>query len=160
MKYRLQNVNYNNKDSELALHDLLVERGISTPYEWLNPNYTYENSPILLNNMIRGVELLNKHIKNPEATITVIVDSDLDGYTSSAIILSLLKTIQRGQDIKYVLHPGKEHGIELKDRKSVVEGKSVKISVDLGGRRLIKKKKNSRLHLSRRLINQQRHTGN
>ena len=28
-----------------------------------------------------------------------------------------------------------------RDRKSVVQGKSVKISVDLGGRRIIKKKK-------------------
>src|SRR3546814_14063556 len=29
----------------------------------------------------------------------------------------------------------------MKDRKSVVEGKSVSVSVDLGGRRIIKKKK-------------------
>src|SRR3546814_20745968 len=32
-------------------------------------------------------------------------------------------------------------GIAAIDRKSVVEGKSVSVSVDLGGRRIIKKKK-------------------
>src|SRR3546814_19721868 len=31
-----------------------------------------------------------------------------------------------------------------RDRKSVVEGKSVSVRVDLGGRRIIKKKKNSK----------------
>src|SRR3546814_17337392 len=31
--------------------------------------------------------------------------------------------------------------VEARDRKSVVEGKSVSVSVDLGGRRIIKKKK-------------------
>ena len=29
--------------------------------------------------------------------------------------MNLLKLIQKGQDIEYVLHPGKEHGIDLKD---------------------------------------------
>src|SRR3546814_14927750 len=32
-----------------------------------------------------------------------------------------------------------------KDRKSVVSGKSVYVSVDLGGRRIIKKKKNNKI---------------
>src|SRR3546814_13789703 len=32
------------------------------------------------------------------------------------------------------------------DRKSVVEGKSVSVRVDLGGRRIIKKKKGEKLH--------------
>ena len=45
----------------------------------------------------------------------VVVDSDLDGYTSGAIILTLLNQLNRGQDINYVLHPGKEHGIDLRD---------------------------------------------
>src|SRR3546814_17214632 len=36
------------------------------------------------------------------------------------------------------------HGIDRIDRKSVVEGKSVSVRVDLGGRRIIKKKKKNR----------------
>src|SRR3546814_18202691 len=40
----------------------------------------------------------------------------------------------------YLAHDGKY--AKLGDRKSVVEGKSVSVRVDLGGRRFIKKKKN------------------
>src|SRR3546814_11341171 len=34
-------------------------------------------------------------------------------------------------------------GVDLEDRKSVVSGKSVSVRVDLGGRRIIKKKKDN-----------------
>src|SRR3546814_14819509 len=36
----------------------------------------------------------------------------------------------------------RRHGRGLQDRKSVVQGKGVSVRVDLGGRRIIKKKKN------------------
>src|SRR3546814_11038284 len=39
-------------------------------------------------------------------------------------------------------HSGESSGPGDEDRKSVVEGKSVSVRVDLGGRRIIKKKKN------------------
>src|SRR3546814_14500017 len=35
--------------------------------------------------------------------------------------------------------------IDVRDRKSVVEGKSVSVSVDLGGRRIIKKNKKNNI---------------
>ena len=107
--------NYNNETVELALHDLLIDRGIKHPLEWLQPNYSYEHSPMLFKEMRKGIEMLKSTISNSEASIMVVVDSDLDGYTSGAIILNLLKLIQRGQDINFVLHPNKEHGIVLED---------------------------------------------
>ena len=115
MKYQLKTKNYNNETTDMALHDLLIERGIPQPYEWLHPNYSYEHSPMLFNEMKKGIEMLYSVIHNPDASILVVVDSDLDGYTSGAIILTLLKNIQRGQDINFVLHPNKEHGIVLED---------------------------------------------
>src|SRR3546814_14320137 len=39
------------------------------------------------------------------------------------------------------------------DRKSVVEGKSVSVRVDLGGRRIIKKKKNNQSTIDKQQIN-------
>src|SRR3546814_16717077 len=43
------------------------------------------------------------------------------------------------------------NGKQAKDRKSVVEGKSVSVSVDLGGRRIIKKRiKNDKRMISRK----------
>ena len=115
MKYQLRTKNYNNETTELALHDLLIDRGIQHPLEWLQPNYSYEHSPMLFGEMIKGIEMLKTTISNSEASIMVVVDSDLDGYTSGAIILNLLKLIQRGQEINFVLHPNKEHGIVLED---------------------------------------------
>lgn len=115
MKYQLRTKNYNNETIELALHDLLIDRGIKHPLEWLQPNYSYEHSPMLFKEMRKGIEMLKSTISNSEASIMVVVDSDLDGYTSGAIILNLLKIIQRGQEINFVLHPNKEHGIVLED---------------------------------------------
>jgi single-stranded-DNA-specific exonuclease len=115
LKYQLRTKNYNNETVELALHDLLIDRGIKHPLEWLQPNYSYEHSPMLFKEMRKGIEMLKSAISNSEASIMVVVDSDLDGYTSGAIILNLLKLIQRGQDINFVLHPNKEHGIVLED---------------------------------------------
>src|SRR3546814_16847558 len=40
------------------------------------------------------------------------------------------------------------------DRKSVVSGKSVSVSVDLGGRRIIKKKNKNRIHTTSHLDTQ------
>src|SRR3546814_19171523 len=38
-------------------------------------------------------------------------------------------------------HPPLSHRVPLRDRKSVVSGQSVSVRVDLGGRRIIKKKR-------------------
>src|SRR3546814_17000569 len=42
--------------------------------------------------------------------------------------------------------PQSGRSLQLPDRKSVVEGKSVSVRVDLGGRRIIKKKKKRKTH--------------
>ena len=115
MKYKITKKNYNDETPEMALHDLLLDRGIKQPYEWLNPNYSFEHSPFLFKHMKKAISMLNNILKNRDAKIIVVVDSDLDGYTSGAIIISLLRIIQRGQEIKFILHSNKEHGIVLED---------------------------------------------
>src|SRR3546814_14205312 len=52
--------------------------------------------------------------------------------------LGALRTLQPGI--------GKGLHVAIGDRKSVVEGKSVSVRVDLGGRGIIKKKKNKKTH--------------
>lgn len=115
MKYQLRTKNYNEENSELALYDLLSDRGIEDPVKWLYPHEAYEHSPLSMDNMKKAVDILHTTLANPEANILVVVDSDMDGYTSGAIILNMLNQISKGHTIDYVLHPGKEHGIELKD---------------------------------------------
>lgn len=129
MRYQLRNKNYNEETPELALYSLLEERGIKEPVKWLYPKEEYENSPFEMNNMKKAVQILKEVIKNPDSSILVVVDSDMDGYTSGAIIMNLLKQIQNGQEIEYVLHPGKEHGIDLRD---IPEGVDLIIVPDAG----------------------------
>ena len=113
MKYQLLTKNYNDESPELVLNDLLKDRGIENPGEWLYPSKEDENSPFLMNDMRKAIDILHNTIKKPDANILVVVDSDTDGYTSGAIVYTLLNQICDGQNIDYVLHPGKEHGIEL-----------------------------------------------
>ena len=115
MKYQLNSKNYNQENSDTVLDSLLKERGIEDPVKWLHPNESYENSPWLFNEMAKAVKILNDTIKQKEKNIVVVVDSDVDGYTSGAIISLLLKQINLRSNVSYVLHPGKEHGIVLED---------------------------------------------
>ena len=129
MRYQLKTKNYNDETAELALYSLLKDRGIEEPIKWLYPKEEYEHSPFEMDNIKKAIQILNEVIKNPDSSILVVVDSDMDGYTSGAIIMNLLKQIQNGQDIEYVLHPGKEHGIDLRD---IPEGIDLIIVPDAG----------------------------
>ena len=78
------------------------------------PPLTDEDNPKRLKNMAEAVDLFfQMYQKNPHMTIYVQPDSDTDGYTSSAIIISYLKRFYPSLTIKWQLHEGKEHGIDL-----------------------------------------------
>ena len=62
-----------------------------------------------LDNIIDGVELLLKHIKNG-SRIKMITDSDFDGKSSATTIYRYIKD-EFGVEIEYQLHSGKQHGI-------------------------------------------------
>lgn len=67
----------------------------------------------LLNNMETGARVLIRHISNNDKVL-VVVDSDCDGYTSSAVLLNYLYRRFPGftqNNISYVLHDDKSHGI-------------------------------------------------
>ena len=42
----------------------------------------------------------------------LVVDCDVDGFTSSAIMWNYIKSIKPTQDIEYILHEHKQHGLE------------------------------------------------
>lgn len=72
-------------------------------------------NPLLLENMDRGARMLIKHFAAGDR-IFIQVDSDVDGYTSSAALINYLNFIAPGhtqQNISYRLHEGKQHGIIL-----------------------------------------------
>ena len=65
----------------------------------------------LLDNIMAGAECLEKHIKN-KSRIYLVVDSDIDGFTSSAILYNYLMENFEDINIEYHIPDGKEHGLD------------------------------------------------
>ena len=109
--------NYTNK--------LLVERGLS-PDElnyFLNvPDDSALQSPGYLDNIGKAFAMFDDMVKLTENDrIIVVVDSDVDGFTSAAIFIQFLKKFNIKVQIDYILHEGKGHGLE--DTYNVIEQK-------------------------------------
>lgn len=105
MKYKLVNENF----KENYGVNLLKARGIKDVELFLNPNEECIQAPHYLDNIKEGAQyLLNNLSKN----ILIVVDCDCDGFTSAAIIYTYIKKIQPEADIDYIIHEGKQHGLE------------------------------------------------
>lgn len=64
-----------------------------------------------LNNIEEAVALFNKHIDNKN-NVAVLVDPDVDGYTSAAMIYMTIKNIDKDYPIEYLMHSmSKAHGL-------------------------------------------------
>ena len=93
------------------LNTILKERGIEEPQRYINPVLSDISSPLDLDNIHKGYELLSKHINN-HSKIALIVDCDCDGYTSAAIMYNFLSAYYSILNIDYYIHEGKQHGLE------------------------------------------------
>lgn len=114
MKYKLINENIYSYN---ATQTILTNRGIS-----LNEIYHYLNTTdsdicdmcLLGESTLReGAAALIQTIKNNER-VFLVVDSDADGYTSSALLLNYLYDLFPAfvkNNIDYYIHDGKEHGL-------------------------------------------------
>lgn len=107
MYYKLISKQYNEKYGE----NILKERGVKDIEQFLTADIKNIEDPFLLTNMFDGVKLLNQSL-NKKGKIILCVDSDVDGYTSAAIIYQYIKKIDQSQDIHFLLHNGKQHGLE------------------------------------------------
>ena len=90
--------------------NLLRERGITDVEKFLNPDESCLQDWRDLDNIEKGVELIANLA--PDAKIGIIVDCDVDGFTSATIIGQYLLEIKKDLDIKWYLHDGKAHGLE------------------------------------------------
>ena len=108
MKCKLVNENYKSNYTD----ELLVSRGLSPNdlEKFYNPTSDLLQEPTALTNIAKGVNMLLKHIAEP-TNIAIVVDSDVDGFTSSAILYQYIKKIAPSVTIKYFLHKGKGHGL-------------------------------------------------
>lgn len=114
-----------NKDYPL-IEKLFAIRGID-PYEkhrYLTPEKDEILDPSSIDRIHEGLVMLTKHIANGDRAF-MIVDCDVDGVTSSALFLNYLNYyyphwVQNKVD--YILHEGKQHGIESQFVKQIIEG--------------------------------------
>lgn len=74
------------------------------------PKDTDQDNPWELENMNVATRVAY-HMLKDGAHVFVQVDSDTDGYTSSAVLINYIKRRFPNVKISYALHPGKEHGI-------------------------------------------------
>ena len=107
MKVNLVNENY----TENYLDNLLKARGVTDINKYKNPDESCLNNWDLFDNIYEGLDLFHEALSN-HYKILLVVDCDVDGFTSSAIMYQYIKSINPSQDITYILHEHKEHGLE------------------------------------------------
>lgn len=103
-------------DKNLSIiENILMHRGVepNNVFHLLNTTEDDNLDFSLLSNLNCGVQMLMKHIHNNDK-ILIQIDSDVDGYTSAAILINFLYLYFPSfvrNNISYRVHEGKEHGI-------------------------------------------------
>lgn len=87
--------------------------GISDVKEYLNPTNKYSCNPMGFAHIREAINLYKYHLLGHD-TIGIIVDSDVDGYTSATLVYRYTKRYYAGTKIKLYLHDGKERGLDDK----------------------------------------------
>lgn len=107
MKVKLVNKDIRNN----YVKELLREYGIENIDEYLNPSPSVLQIPQDLFNIDRGYVLYDE-VCSRNGNILLIVDSDVDGFTSAAIFYLYTKKKWPDVHIEYRLHSAKQHGLE------------------------------------------------
>ena len=89
MKVNLANENFR----ENYLANLLATRGVYDIKEFINPSIFHLSNPALFTNIDAAYNLLEDTLSNRNSTILIVIDSDVDGFTSGAIVYSYIKAI-------------------------------------------------------------------
>lgn len=98
------------------VNELLMERGLSAEelkYFLEVPSDSALINPAFLDNIDSAAEMFDEmlEMKDNQRAI-IVVDSDVDGFTSGTIFYKYIKTINPELNIDYVLHEGKGHGLQ------------------------------------------------
>ena len=117
MKCKLVNENFKSD----YVDSLLMARGIKVPNDYYAPRSEFLQSPIDLENIREAAMLLEEVIKLGQR-ILIVVDSDNDGFTSATIMYNYLKDLAPELEIDYLLHEGKQHGLQDHIKNLMDEG--------------------------------------
>ena len=92
------------------IRTIMENRGVDDYKTYMNLDDSCLNSPWELDNIEHAVVLLNQHILK-KSTISILVDCDVDGFTSASMMFQYLKAIGFHGKINVLHHSGKEHGL-------------------------------------------------
>ena len=106
MKYTLANPVITSHFAE----QLFKFRGITNLAEFTYPTIKNLSDPLLLDNIDTGAQLLMENLNN-QKEIWFIVDCDVDGYTSAAILWNYIQLIKPDAHLHYLIHEAKQHGL-------------------------------------------------
>lgn len=87
---------------------VLNNRGIFDIGKILRPTRENDTDIFSIQNMNEGIELVKNNIGKK---ILIEVDSDVDGFTSGAIMFKMIKAINPLANVGFYIHEGKKHGI-------------------------------------------------
>ena len=77
---------------------------------FLNPKEWVRSNPAIYNNMVKVAEIIIYAVKN-NLNIGILIDSDCDGYLSSAMIVNYLNDVLGFNGMRFYIHENKEHGL-------------------------------------------------
>lgn len=127
LKYRLiGDNNYNN-----VKETILTNRGVENINEYLNLSSSVLNPYDSLNGIKDGVALIKNATEN-NMLIYLVVDCDVDGYSSASRVYTYIKNHLKYENIVYLLHTGKQHGL-TKDILSQIDVDKVGLIISPDG---------------------------
>ena len=113
MKTRLVNRQIN--PGEDYTYELLKERGLNEKeinYFLTVPNDSALQDPTALDNIDEACQMFDKMINlGADDRICLVVDCDVDGFTSAAIFMKYYRHYNEDTNIMPILHEGKGHGL-------------------------------------------------
>ena len=110
--------------------NLLRARGVENVEEFLNPTRDSLESWKNLENIEQAVTLINNLVTG--AHVGLVVDCDVDGFTSAAIIAQYLQGLYPAIEFTYYIHDGKAHGLEEHWEEIAEENFDIVIVPDAG----------------------------
>jgi single-stranded-DNA-specific exonuclease len=118
MKTKLVNDNFKNNYTV----NLLRSRGIEDVEKYHKPTVDVLQDPRDLEHISEAAALLSATLDCGER-ILIVVDSDNDGFTSATIMYNYIKDVAPNAEIDYILHEGKQHGLQDHIQSLIDEGK-------------------------------------
>ncbi len=100
-----------NNDLSNPAKTILHNRGIEDYTGYMNLTDKELYSPYLFKNIEAAANLFTYHITRDSSVVTILVDCDVDGFTSAAILYNYIQDIGFKGTIHTLFHGKKQHGL-------------------------------------------------